>query len=114
MAWIDYRKAYGVIPNSWILQSLELVQVSENIVEFIRKSMKNYNTDLTSCGEYLSNILISEELHFRQTIFIITICALYDTCNPDIKKSKIRVYLEKWRKVEQPFVYGWFKDLCKE
>ena len=43
MTWIDYKKAYDMI--------LGLVQVSENIVEFIRKSMKKWNTNLTSCGE---------------------------------------------------------------
>ena len=48
MTLIDYKKAYDMI--------LGLVQVSENIVEFIRKSMKNWNTNLTSCGEYLANI----------------------------------------------------------
>ena len=41
MAWIDYKKAYDMIPHSWILKNLELVQVSENIVQFIRKSIKN-------------------------------------------------------------------------
>ena len=56
MGWIYYKKAYDMIPHSWILESLGLVQVSENIVEFIRKSMKNWNTNLTSCGEYLANV----------------------------------------------------------
>ena len=41
MAWTDYKKAYDMIPHSWILESLGLVQVPENIVEFIRKSIKN-------------------------------------------------------------------------
>ena len=41
MAWIDYKKAYDMIPHSWILKNLEPVQVSENIVQFIRKSIKN-------------------------------------------------------------------------
>ena len=27
---------------------------------------------------------------------------MYDTPDPDVKKSKIRVYLEKYRKVEPP------------
>ena len=45
-----------MIPHLWILESLVLVQVSENIVEFIRKSMKNWITNLTSCGEYLVNV----------------------------------------------------------
>ena len=51
MVWIDYKKDYDMIPHSWILESLKLVQMSENIVQFIRKSMKNGNTKLTSCGE---------------------------------------------------------------
>ena len=37
MGWIYYKKAYDMIPHSWILESLGLVQVSENIVEFNEK-----------------------------------------------------------------------------
>ena len=61
MAWIDYKKAHDMIPHSWILESLPLVQVSENIVEFIRKSMKSWNTNLTSCREYLANVDIRRD-----------------------------------------------------
>ena len=56
MAWIDYKKAYDIVSQSWILKSLGLVQMPENIVQFIRKSMKNWNTNMTSCGEYLANV----------------------------------------------------------
>ena len=62
IAWIDYKKAYDMIPHSWILESLGLVQVSEDTVEFIRKSMKNWNTNLTSCGEYLANVNIRRDI----------------------------------------------------
>ena len=31
MAWIDYKKAYDMAPHSRILESLELVQASDNI-----------------------------------------------------------------------------------
>ena len=41
MAWISYKKAYDMIPQSLTLESLDLVKVSENIVKVIRKSMKN-------------------------------------------------------------------------
>ena len=40
MAWIDYKKAY-MAPHSWILESLELVQVSDNICKFAKRSMAN-------------------------------------------------------------------------
>ena len=55
MGWIDYdKKVYDVIPHSWIFVSFEKMQMSENIVQFIRKLMKNWNTDLPLHGEYLA------------------------------------------------------------
>ena len=56
MAWIDYKKAYDMVPHSWILESLELVQVSDNILKFVKRSMANWQTELTSCGETLANV----------------------------------------------------------
>ena len=35
----------------------------------------------------------------------LTVCDLYDNPDTNIKKSRIREYLEKWRKVEPRFVY---------
>ena len=58
MAWIDYKKAYDMVPHSWILESLELVQVSDNILKFVKRSMANWQTELTSCGESLAKVNI--------------------------------------------------------
>ena len=30
MAWVDYRKAYDLVPHSWILECLELSQISDS------------------------------------------------------------------------------------
>ena len=48
-AWIDYKKAYDMVPHSWILESLELVQECENILEFVKRSKENWQTEFTSC-----------------------------------------------------------------
>ena len=56
MAWVDYRKAYDLVPHSWILECLELSQISENIKKFIENTMKNWATELTSCGENLGKV----------------------------------------------------------
>ena len=37
MTWFDYKKAYEMVPHSWILESLELVQLSDNILEFANR-----------------------------------------------------------------------------
>ena len=31
MAWVDYKKAYDMLPHSWIIESLKMAQVAENI-----------------------------------------------------------------------------------
>ena len=58
MAWIDSKKTYDMVPHSWILESLELVQVSDNILKFVKRSMANWQTELTSCGESLAKVNI--------------------------------------------------------
>ena len=54
MIWIDYKKAYDMVPHSWILERFNLAQISDNILEFVKRSMTNWQTELTSCGESLA------------------------------------------------------------
>ena len=42
-----------MVPHSWIIESLKMAQVAENIITFLQKSMVNGKTELTSCGETL-------------------------------------------------------------
>ena len=58
MAWIDYKKVYDMAPHSWILESLELARVAKNVVDFISRSMKGWNVEVMSCGEFLGNVNI--------------------------------------------------------
>ena len=48
-----------MVPHSWILESLELAQVSDNILKFVKRSMANWQTELTSCGESLPKVSIN-------------------------------------------------------
>ena len=49
MAWIDYRKAYDLVPHSWILACLENLGVNEEIRRIVKESMKSWKVELT-CG----------------------------------------------------------------
>ena len=59
MGWIDYRKAYDMVPHSWILEMLKLVKVSDNIGRLIENSMANWSTLLTANGEELGQVRIN-------------------------------------------------------
>ena len=63
MAWIDSKKAYDMVSHSWILARLELVQVSDNILKFVKRSMANWQTELTSCGESLAKVNIRRAIY---------------------------------------------------
>ena len=62
MAWVDRRKAYDLVPHSWILVCLELSQISENIKKFIENTMKTRTAGLISCGENLGQVDIRREI----------------------------------------------------
>ena len=40
MIWIDYKKAYGSVPHSWILKCLKMFRIADNIIKFLERSMQ--------------------------------------------------------------------------
>ena len=40
VAWIDYRKAYDMVPHNWIQKCMEMFGVAVNVRSFINPSMK--------------------------------------------------------------------------
>ena len=39
MAWIDYRKAFDMVPHSWIIECLKIYVAAENIVTLLFNTM---------------------------------------------------------------------------
>ena len=46
MAWIDYKKAYDMVPHSWIVECLDLFGVAENIRTLLVNSMEKWKVML--------------------------------------------------------------------
>ena len=58
MAWIDYRKAFDMVPHSWIIECLKIYGAAENIVTLLSNTMKHWKTTLTVSGTTLAEINI--------------------------------------------------------
>ena len=58
MAWIDYKKAYDMVPHSWILKCPEMVGAAKNMISIISNSMVNLKTVLASGGMTLEQVNI--------------------------------------------------------
>ena len=41
MSWIDYKKAYDMVPHSWIIYCLKTVGINEKIRRLLAGSMKS-------------------------------------------------------------------------
>ena len=58
MAWIDYKKAYDMVPQSWIINCLKMYKISHETINFIEKTMKNWRVELTAGGKGLAETKI--------------------------------------------------------
>ena len=56
MAWIDYKKACGMVPRSWISECLEMFGIENNVQEFLNKSMKSWKLELNASGKTLGEV----------------------------------------------------------
>ena len=63
MGWIDNRKAYDMVPHTWIHECLEMYKVDEKIRHMMRNSMKTWRTVLECNGSELG------EVNIRRGIF---------------------------------------------
>ena len=67
VAWIDYTKAYNMVPHTWVLQCLKIFKVANNISSVIKNSMKNWKVKLATGKETLGEVKI--EAFFKDTLY---------------------------------------------
>ena len=80
MAWVDYKKAYDMVPHSWVTAMLEWVGVADNIRDLMVNSMKKWKTTLSSNGKDLGEVNIKRGIFqgdsFSPLLFIISMLPL--------------------------------------
>ena len=58
MAWIDYKKAYDMLPQSWILHCLKMYKISHEVINFIEQTMNTWRVELTAGGRSIAETKI--------------------------------------------------------
>ena len=58
MAWIDYKKAYDMVPYSWTLHCIKMYKIPDQIVQFIEKTIKTWRVELTVGGKSLAEVKV--------------------------------------------------------
>ena len=49
MGWIDYRKAFDMMPHSWILECLNILGVNHTVVTFLEKDNERLAGRIDMC-----------------------------------------------------------------
>ena len=65
MAWIDYKKAYNMVSQSWILYCRKMYKIPDQIVQFIEKTTETWRVDLTVKGKSLAEVDILRGIFYH-------------------------------------------------
>ena len=63
VGWIDYKKAYEMVLNGWMMEATKMLGIAGNIVNLFENSKETWRTELTACNESLG------EVDIRRAIF---------------------------------------------
>ena len=50
MVWIDYKKVYDMVQQNWIINCPKMYKISDEVINFIEKTMKTWRMKLTVGG----------------------------------------------------------------
>ena len=66
-AWINYHKVFNSVSHSWMLKTLEIYNVSPVIINFLKNSMKLWNTKLFL--NHIKGSMKSDKININCIIF---------------------------------------------
>ena len=68
MAWLDYRKAYDLVPHSWLNECLSMFDAVKKVKNLLTNSTKEWNTMLKTCWESIFEIKFARGIFQRDTL----------------------------------------------
>ena len=86
VAWVEYKKACNMVPQSWIITTMGMVGLADNIIGLIKQSMNTWKTNLYADGKLLGSVPIRRGIFltishnngdsFSPLLFVITLLPL--------------------------------------
>ena len=108
--YIDYRKAYDLVPHNWVNECMEIFRIAENLRTFLQKSMQQWRLSLTANGEDLGEVNVKRGIFqgdsLSPLLFVLSMVAL-----SSILKKVNTCY--KWGKKEYKLNHLLFMDDLK-
>ena len=105
MAWIDYKKAYDMVSQSWIINCLKMYKISHEVINFIEKTMKTWRVELAAGGRSLAEAKIQRGIFPEDTLSLLLFIIAMVSFNHILRKSTAGYKLSRSQKKINHLMY---------
>ena len=95
MAWIDYKKANDMVPQSWIINCLKMYKISDEVIDFIEKTMKISKVELTPGRRSLTEAKVERGIFQGDALSPLLFITAMMPLNHIVRKCSARYKLSK-------------------
>ena len=95
MAWIDNKKAYDMLLQSWILHSLKMYKISHEVINFIEQAMNTWRVELTAGGRSIAETKIQRGIFQGDALSPLLFIIVMTPLNHIIRKCTVRYKLSR-------------------
>ena len=88
MAWIDYKKAYNMVPHLWIIECLDLSGVAENIKSLLVNSIEKWKVMLCSGISELGEVKIKKGIFQGDSLSLLVFVLVLIPSSLILRKAK--------------------------
>ena len=80
MGWIDYKKAYDMVPHLWLKEGMELIRLEGKIIGFLSDRKERWRTILMANNQIFGKVNkegIFQGVTLSPLLFVIVLIPLY-------------------------------------
>ena len=71
VSWIYYKKAYNMVPRSWIIDCLKIYKTSDEVIKFSGETINNWRVDFKAGGKSLAEVKIQSGMFQGNALWLL-------------------------------------------
>ena len=94
MVWVDFRKAYDMVPHVWIINALKLIGAAPNVIALLKSTVIDWKTEFISRDISLGEVDINRGI-FQGDSLSPFFCYINDSFNTSFETNEKRIFISK-------------------
>ena len=117
MAWVDYKKVYDMVSQSWFMATMGMIGLTDNITGLIHRSylftINKWRTNLHASGKLLRSVLINRGIFQCDSFSPLQIVIALLSLTHILRETKMGYQLEKMKQ-KLISISSWKTQNCME